>query len=235
MGGGANSSSSTSRPLTTAERFGNFAGSLASLSATAVRPEFDKAGNIINPEDVVNTGRAGIGELSAYNTPDYFKAQIVDPGNAKRLAGGDYDKLEQSLLTSRLEPLQYAVNKAITGVDEDAAKRGVWSSGLALQGKSDVLSKVAPELRAIAGDASAARLLAEQGDNNTENSYNLNRAQGLNQGAQFDSAQRNSFEMENANRRYNAGWAPANYLAGVYNGTGGQVSNGSGGGWNFNI
>lgn len=235
MGGGANSSSSNSKPLSSAERFGNFAGSLGALSGTAVRPEFDKAGNVLNAEDVINTGRSGFGELSQYNTPDYQKAQIVDPGSASRLANGDYAQLEKNILESRTAPLVQALGQAQIGVDNDAAKRGIWSSGLAMQGQENLASKFAPELRAAAADASTARIGAEQADNNTANSYNLNRASNLNQAGQFDSAQRNSFEMENAQRRNTAQWAPANYLAGIYNGTGGQTSSSSGSGWNFNI
>jgi hypothetical protein len=235
MGGGANSSESSSRPLTAGERFGNFAGALAALSPSAVRPEFDSSGNVLNQEDVVNTGRFGFNDIARYSTPDYEKAQIVDPGNVERFAGGNYDRLEQSILKSRTAPLERALSLAEAGTDADAAKRGIWSSGLAIQSKQALADKFAPELRAAAADAATQRYGAEQADVNAANQYNQGRASTLNQAGQFGSAQKNSFEMENANRRYNAQWAPANYLSGVYNGTGGAFSNASGGGWNFSI
>lgn len=56
-------------------------------------------------------------------------------------------------------------------------------------------------------------------------SYALNRAQML-----------NDANAQASNAQWQAQWTPANFLSGVWNGTGGTISSGSsGGGWNFMI
>jgi hypothetical protein len=216
MGGGSNSSQSSSRPLTPGERLGAFAGGLAPLSG--VSPAFDNEGRITN-YDAITAGANQRLDGMKYNSPEYTSA-----GGPRTLGDGDYDRLEQSMLTSRTEPLKYALSQAQSGVNDDAAKRGVWSSGLAMRSENDLAARFAPQLRAAAADASTARYAAEAGDNSAVNQFNLTEA-----------AAKNAYDMENANRRYSSQWAPANYLAGIYNGTGGAVSSGSGGGWNFSI
>lgn len=267
MGGGSNSSSSSSRPLTPEERTQGFQAGMANM-ANASPGLFNKTtlpgndpyvnvqdyeGNWVqqpNPNYVPARDSYTINspqyQTPAYQTSNYTSGQPIDPGSAARLAGGDYNKLEQSILESRTAPLDYAFKKAQAGVDNDAAKRGVWSSGLAIQSQHDLVDRFAPELRAAAADANTARIGAEQADNNAMNTFNMSRAGLLtnanlaesaqkNSFNQTEAAQKNSFNMENANRKYNSAWTPLNYLKDLYNGTGGTISSGSGGGWNFSI
>lgn len=232
MGGGSNSSGSSSRPLNAAERAEAFQAGLANI-ASAAPSMFTKT---VIPAVPGNTNAspwtpggmrsvAGTPERTTYelNAPKYVAPEYT-AADLSRMADGDYDRLEREMLMSRTAPLEAAYRKASSGVDDDAARRGVWSSGLAIQGQHDLVDRFAPELRAAAGEAATARYGAQMQDNTQAN-----------QSSQFNSAQRNSMEMENANREYNAAWGPVNYLKDIFNGTGGTVSSGSGGGWNFSI
>lgn len=200
VGGGSTSSSSGSKPLTAAQRYSGLAGALSALSGQ--EPEFDKKGNVINPGGIVSGSMDMLNALGDYEAPVY-----------KGLADGDYDRLEQEMLASRTAPLEALYNRSVRDVDNDAAKRGIWSSGLVMQGQNDLTEKFAPEFRAAAGEAAAARLAAES----------------------QDLAQKNTFDLENANRVFNAKWTPANYLKDAYHGTGGTISTGSSSGWNASI
>jgi len=191
MQGGGTSGGSSTTPLSGAQRANLYKSALSVFAKT--NPEmFNKNGTINAPE---------------YQAPEY---------SGQRLSQGDYEKLQTDMLKGNTAGLDYAKNIDMRYVNDDAAKRGVWSSGLAMQGEKDISNAYAPSYAKAGGDATAARYAAEQSDN------------------QFDSGQRNSFEMENANRLYNSEWAPANYLKDVYNGTQGTIS-GGGGGWNFSI
>ena len=53
---------------------------------------------------------------------------------------------------------------------------------------------------------------------------------GMNNYNMAQAAMVNDFNANQAAQQYASNWAPLNYLAGVYNGTGGAISNSSGGG-----
>lgn len=240
MGGGSTSTSSSSRPLTAGERTEAFNAGISNISgglpgafnSTTTQsigqpyisvPVTDSEGMVMRYEQQPNPAYVPGRTTSTLDAPEYV-APTYNQTNIERMNGGDYDKLEQNLIESRTAPLNYALQKAQSGVDENAAKRGVWSSGLAIQSQNDLADKFAPQLRAAAADASAARYGMQQADINSANQLN-----------QTNAAQKNSFEMENANRKYNQSWTGLNYLKDLYNGTGGTISSGSGGGWNFSI
>lgn len=149
MGGGTQSSESSSRPLTAAERTNIFAGGIAPL--TGIQPEFDVGGNVTNQVNIMRTA------LDRLNSFRYDAPKYSDAAPLQRLGNGDYDALEQAMVTSRTAPLKREMELSRQGVDDNAAKRGVWSSGLAIRAQNDVDERYAPQLRAAGADASAAR------------------------------------------------------------------------------
>jgi hypothetical protein len=169
-----------------------------------------------------------------YDSPDYVQSNIYDPGNASQMAGGDYDRLEQSIVQSRTAPLLAAYGTQSQRLDSDLAKRGIWSSGAATQAQNDLTTSFLPQLTQAGADAATQRYGMQQQDLNNMNQYNLARAGQLTSAGQTESQQANSFNMENANRNMASAWKPAEFGLGLYNNTGGTVS-GGGGGWNFMI
>jgi hypothetical protein len=242
MGGGSNSSSSSSRPLTAAEMTDRYKTGLANIGASAPdifqRTTTPAIGDQYIWQEGTRTVDGGstagqwvanpnyIPEQNSYalNGPDYTAPAYADPGAAKTLTGGDYEKLYNDVYGGSIAGLDYAKNKDYLGVNNDAAKRGIWSSGLAMQGENDVNNAYAPAYAKAGGDATSLVMGLKSGELKNLNDYALS-----------DSAQKNSMNMENAMREYNAGWQPANYLKDIWNGSGGTVSSGSGGGWQFSI
>lgn len=146
-----------------------------------------------------------LGAMAQYNTPAY-----------QGLANGDYDRLEQNIVTSRTAPLYAAYQTQSGQLDSDLAKRGIWSSGAAVQAQNDLTNSYLPQLTQAGAEAANQRYALQQQDLSSKNAFN----------------------MENANRQYNAQWTPFDKAMGVWNGTGGTVSTSSGssgGGWNFMI
>ncbi len=191
--------------------------------------------------DAYNYGMNSIGGTTMFNqpyyqyqTPDYVDSPIYDSGDAKQMAGGDYDRLEQSIVTSRLAPLMEAYGQQSSKLDSDLAKRGIYSSGAATQAQNDLMASFLPQVTQAGADAATQRYGMQQQDLNSLNQYNLSRAGSLNSATQAAAQNANSFNMENANRQYASAWKPAEYGAGIYNGTGGTVST-TGSGWNFMI
>jgi hypothetical protein len=134
------------------------------------------------------------------------------------LSGGDYDRLEQNIVTSRLAPLQAAYGQQSSKLDSDLARRGIYSSGAATQAQNDLTSSFLPQINAASAEAAAQR-------------YGLQNSELTN---------RNQFNLENASRNYNTQWKPYEFAQGIWNGTGGAVSSGASSGntdsgWNFTI
>lgn len=216
MGGGSNSTSSSSTPLNAEQRASTFAGSLSAISGVA--PTYDKAGNITNQDAITQGANKTLGGMK-YQAPTY-----VGAGTAQQLNGGDYDKLQSQLTTGYTAPLLQAKATDLTNNNSDLAKRGIWSSGLAVQSEDQINKAYAPQLANAGAQATAQTQTLKQQDLKNVNDFNLS-----------SSAQANSFGMANAQQNYNSAWAPANYIQGSYNGTGGAVSQGSGSGWNFSV
>jgi len=127
-------------------------------------------------------------------------SSAVDSGFARALHGGDYNALQQSILESRVIPLEYAMRGAQEQVDQDLADRGLYSSGLAVRAKNDVQERFAPVLASAAADAVTQRYGLQAQDLGNVNQYELGRAGMLNSanqaGDQFrlaDTAGLNSF------------------------------------------
>lgn len=153
--------------------------------------------------DILNKGVAAISQnlnalpFGGYTSPTY------QPG----MVAGDYNTMQQQLLKGGEAGLDYAKGKDLEAYNNDAAKRGIWSSGLALRGENDINAAYAPQY-AAAGATAAGQ------------AANL---------SQQNSAAQNAFNQANAQNQYNASWAPLNYLQGIFNQTGGTISNSSSG------
>ena len=186
MGGGSNSQSSSSRPLTGPER-----------------------ANIFNwGMDAIAGSSQGIPYKGAVSPYEGYTA--VAP---QTLTGGDYNRLQDDVLSGYTAGIDRA--KAIDSerLDADLAKRGIWSSGLAVRAQNDLTERYAPQYTAAGGQATQAR-------------YGL-------QSQELGAA--NMMNASEADKVYQSKWRPAEYLAGLWNGTGGAMSSGSGSGWNFSI
>lgn len=91
--------------------------------------------------------------------------------------------------------------------------------------------------------ADTGQYQAETGRIGTDNQFtlglqsNANQLQGINDSYALNRASMlNDANAQASNAAFQAQWAPANFLSGIWNGTGGTVSSGSsGGGWNFMI
>ena len=148
--------------------------------------------------------------MGTYNAPQF-----------QSMTGGDYDRLEQNILTSRVAPLVSAYQTQAGRLDSDLAKRGIYSSGAATQAQNDLTGSFLPQLTAAGAEAATQRYGLQNQELSALNQYN----------------------MENANRDYAAKWRPADYMSGIWNNTGGVISSGSqvsqgggsDGGWNFTI
>lgn len=206
MGGGASGSDSKSKPLTAAQRTELFKGGLANIASAS--------------DAVVSNGKGGY----TLNVPSYEAPNYVSAGDAKTLTDGDYAALQDSLLKGTTAGLDYAKAKDVTNSDANAAKRGIWSSGLAMQAQNDINNAYSSAYEKAGADATSQRYSLQANELNNLNNYN-----------QTSAAAENANAMENANRAYNSAWQPANYLRDLYNQTGGTISSGSSSGFNFNI
>jgi superfamily II DNA helicase RecQ len=116
---------------------------------------------------------------------------------------GDYARVRDGL-NATTERQQ---STALRANDQDAADRGIFTSLNALRLKNDTREAYAPQF--AANDATTVQMKAQ------------------------DVAGANTAAMENANRVYESKWRPADYKAGLWNGTGGVVSSGTSGGWSI--
>jgi hypothetical protein len=108
-------------------------------------------------------------------------SDAVDPGSVNRLAGGDYDRLEQSIIESRLAPLRQFEQRQREALDQSLADRGIYSSGLAVEAQNDLSRELAPTISQAANEAVTTRYGFEQGDNQSANRYQLGRSGMLNE------------------------------------------------------
>lgn len=192
MGGGdSGGSASTSTPLTGAQRAELYNYGMASVGSSI--PQLSNVAQYQAPtytgSDVYDAGMGvssvvdpGAGQNIMYD-PGTGYSTMYDPGYAERMGGGDYNRLEQSILTSRLAPLESAYNTQASKLDSDLAKRGIYSSGAATQAQTDLTSTFLPQITQAGADAAAQRYALQQADLQAANQYNLSRAGQLQSGA----------------------------------------------------
>jgi hypothetical protein len=173
----------------------------ARFGAAAERALFGKA---VSPGDGMgnaNPYKSAVG----FNAPQYSGPGYAEAGAPRTLSGGDYDRLEELLAV----PLKSYEKDERERVDQDAADRGIWSSGLASQGQLDVTEALAPAYAGIG----TKRYDMQSAEN-----------QMINELLAQDAAQRNTFNLEQAARNYESAWAPLRYLQELYGQTGGSLS-----------
>ena len=121
----------------------------------------------------------------------------------ERLGEGDYAKVQAGLEA----PIQRQQDLALKQNDQAMSDRGIYTSLNALRSNDSTRETYAPQ---FAGTGVALANLKAG-----------------------DIAATNTANMENANRQYESSWRPADYRAGLWNGTGGTISSGSSGGWSI--
>lgn len=119
----------------------------------------------------------------------------------ERLGEGDYARVNAGL-NAGTERQQ---GLALKANDQAMSDRGIYTSLNALRSNDSIREAYAPQF--AANDATTMQMKAQ------------------------DLAGVNTAAMENANRKYESSWRPADYKAGLWNGTGGVVSSGGTSGW----
>lgn len=197
MGGGG--SENSSKPLSAGERNKIYDAAISRIGNT------------------IASGGIGGQTFASYQRPDY-----VDPGRAAMLSGGDYDALEKSIYDSATAGLSRFENLERERVNQDAADRGIWSSGLAMRAQGDVSERLAAEYARAGADATTQRYNLQAQELAGLNNYNLQSAGAA-----------NTFNQGNAASEYESKWRPLDYLAGIYGQANGTVSSGSSSQWSI--
>jgi hypothetical protein len=154
----------------------------------------------------------------AFNKDAVNYKPLAGAGDARLFNNGDYDKLQADVLRGNTAGLDYAKTNDLRGVNNDAAKRGIWSSGLVMQQEKDLSNAYAPAYAQAGASATQQRYGLQAGDNAAYNSR-----------SEFN----RQFAADQAKQQYESKWRPADYLAGMWNGTGGTISSGSTSGWSI--
>jgi len=121
----------------------------------------------------------------------------------ERLGDGDYSRVSEGLNATT----QRQQDLALKANDQAMADRGIYTSLNALRSNDTTRETYAP--RFAANDATVMQMKAQ------------------------DIAGANAAAQDAAKQKYEASWRPADYKAGLWNGTGGVISSGSSGGWSI--
>jgi len=145
-----------------------------------------------------------------YEAPTYTSAPI------QQISNGDLQSLQKTMTSGYTAPLDYAKAKDTQNFNNSAGAKGIWSSGLAVKGENDINAGYAPQY-------------AQAGANATNAAFGLQNSQNQSVNAlrQQDTNAQNTFNLANASTANQSKWKPLDYLAGIWNGTGGQTSNSS--------
>ena len=229
MSFGSSKSKDTSRPLSGQERGDIFNWGLGSINAAmgnyaTPQPTESQPGAAGKLKAQIQQGQPGIVGSPRLNIPQYQAPEFTASGAPQSLSGGDYNRLEQSIVDSRWAPLQRYETQQRERTDEDLNKRGIWSSGLATQAQGDVTEQFAPQYAAAGAEAAAQRYGLQAQEQQFMNQLNMQEAN-----------RRTEFDQTQADQQYASQWAPLEYLMGLYNQTGGAISSGKSGGFNFAI
>lgn len=147
---GSNDSSSSSRPLTGAERADayNSGSYMIGLSTTPEAPYL------------------GPHSFSAYQAP-----------TLERLKNGDYNALEQSIVDSRTAPLNRAWDLERKTINQDMADRGLWSSGIPVQAMQKRFEEAyLPQFQQAGADAATQRYNLQANELAQMNQYAMDNA-----------------------------------------------------------
>lgn len=177
----------------------------------ASKGERNLFGKPVNPGDGMGTANPYQSAFTI-NAPMYESPDFVQLGVPQTLSGGDYDRLEQSIVNSRWAPLQRYEALDRQRLDEDLNRRGIYTSGVAAEAQNDLSERYLPQYTAAGAEAAAQRYGLQSNENQMVNAL-----------AAQEAAAANAFNLENANRDYSSKWAPLQWLQQLYAGTAGNV------------
>lgn len=203
---GGSSGGTTSKPLTGPERAQAYDYGMKSIGNTTM---FNQPYYQYDSPDYIQSNIYDPGNASQAS---YTGGQIYDAGDARQMANGDYDRLEQSIVQSRTAPLLAAYGTQSQRLDSDLAKRGIWSSGAATQAQNDLTTSFLPQLTQAGSDAAAQRYGMQQQDLNAYNQYGLTRAGQLTSASQNEAQNANNFALTNSNQNNQYNLARAGQL-----------------------
>lgn len=164
----------------------------------------------VSPEQRAATYQQGIKNISESQNAMPWAA--YEAPNRETLSGGDYNRLEQNIVTSRMAPIQSAMDRRFRDIDQSMSDRGLYTSGLPDQAKNRVMAEnFLPAITQAGAEAATQRYGMQSAENQAGNTFNL----------------------ENAKQKYDSDWRPKEYLQGLWNGTGGTISSSTGGGWSI--
>ena len=219
MSYGKSKTTNNSRPLTGEERGDIFNWGMRSINSAL--------GNYAAPAPTAaQPGAAGKGQSQAQPTqglegsekllaPQYRTPGYVYTGAPRTMSGGDYNRLEDSIVSSRWAPLQRYESQVRDRTDEDLNRRGIWSSGVATQAQNDITEQFLPQYTAAGAEAAAQRY----GMQSQEQQF-------LNQLTAQEADRETAYRQAEAQQQFASQWAPLEYLMGLYNQTGGAISSG---------
>jgi hypothetical protein len=159
----------------------------------------------ITAQDRLKTYGAAEQAMGSNNMGDSYKAPQTE-----RLSV-DYDQLQGDVTKGYTAGLDYAKGQDVKNFNNSAGAKGIWSSGLAVKGEQDINAGYAPQYAKAGADATNQRYQLQTGD----------------------IAASNANKSNIADKQYESSWRPADYKAGIWNGTGGISSSSKGGGWSI--
>lgn len=160
-------------------------------------------------KDVFNTGTSLIKNNAGWLSGSEMQYQAPE---MQRLSGGDYDALQQSLYGAQESALDTQWARRKEDITQDMADRGLYASGIGTQAENEVFADTfAPAYQQAAAGAAAQRYGMESQDNSMAN----------------------QMAISNAGQDFASQWAPYEYLMGMYNQTGGTITNQKSSGWSF--
>lgn len=111
---------------------------------------------------------------------------FVDPGKAQQLSGGNYDALQAAIFDPQARDIAERQGLASQAVNEDLARRGIFTSGAGVQASNDVAKEFERQRQDAASNAAALRYNLQAGDVAQANQYALGRSAQGNQSNQFN-------------------------------------------------
>jgi hypothetical protein len=198
------------------------AGPVQSASFTGAEPaqqtQFQDAG----PAQQISYQDAGPVQQAQFKDAGQTRGGFyVDSGPAQTLNGGDYQKLQDSLINSRLAVLDRQHGQDQKSLDEQMSARGIYNSGLALRAQNDLAERYAPQEQAAISDAVNQRYNLQSSELNNLNNYGMQRSQNatqytlanagmLNEGDLSRANSANQFNMQNTSMSNEGNLARAN-------------------------
>lgn len=119
------------------------------------------------------------------------QAAFADPGEALRLFGGDYEKLQSALFDPVARDLAEKQDLAVKATNEDAARRGIFSSGAGAQLERNTLDDFERARADALSKAIGTRYDLQSQEYGRLNDYALSRAEQANKANQFNAGEVN--------------------------------------------